>query len=319
MANTKGVINTGSARDDVLDGSVGDDRLFGGAGNDVLDGGAGHDYLSSGAGNDTLYSSAGNDALVGGAGVDTLSLSGKREDYEITQMVGSELYIIKDTRDGSPDGTDTVTGIENFRFKDGIVPLENIMNNPKSDTSSEEVIDVGTTTGGLDGVSGDDPIQTVAGGSETEMITEVGENEDDPNNQATNENSLIDTIGVDNAENLIGNLENFEQSFKEQQNSGDDIASQSTTLTNNTSEATVEPSEDGLANVTTDSDGSMGVVDGAPEGVLPTPSDAIDTKNLPVEEGNGSSSEVINQEIGITTPNFNNTPNVDLSDMTSLN
>ncbi len=125
--------NTG---DNYLDGGEGNDTIFGGSGNDTLIGGAGNDSLSGendddtlqggsgsdklygGAGNDTLEGGAGNDYIDGGSGTDTAIYSGNRSDYTVTENANGT-YTVVDNRSGSPDGTDTVVGVENFRFADG--------------------------------------------------------------------------------------------------------------------------------------------------------------------------------------------------------
>ncbi|MCR9282072.1 MAG: cadherin domain-containing protein [Rhodobacteraceae bacterium] len=127
--------NTG---DNYLDGGEGNDTIFGGSGNDTLIGGAGNDSLSGendddtlqggsgsdklygGAGNDTLEGGAGNDYIDGGSGTDTAIYSGNRSDYTVTENANGT-YTVVDNRSGSPDGTDTVVGVENFRFADGDV------------------------------------------------------------------------------------------------------------------------------------------------------------------------------------------------------
>jgi glucose/arabinose dehydrogenase len=90
---------------DSLSGNGGDDILFAGSGNDMLNGGAGNDNLNGNAGNDTaLY-------------------SGNLADYQITRHAGSAgtVYTVKDMRFGSPDGTDTLVGVEILKFADTTV------------------------------------------------------------------------------------------------------------------------------------------------------------------------------------------------------
>ena len=94
-------------------GSAFADTLTGGAGNDSIDGGAGDDVLTGGGGNDTL---------TGGAGTDTAVYSGNASDYAVT-TIGVDLYQVADLRAGSPDGTDTLSGIEKLQFADGTFDL----------------------------------------------------------------------------------------------------------------------------------------------------------------------------------------------------
>ncbi len=90
---------------EVIDGTEDADLLAGGNGSDCLFGGNGHDSLNGGAG---------ADSLSGGAGVDTAIFSGARSDYAMAKSGGG--YVITDLRSGSPDGVDTLTGVERIRF-----------------------------------------------------------------------------------------------------------------------------------------------------------------------------------------------------------
>jgi hypothetical protein len=71
--------------------------------------------------NDTLLGTHGNDTFDGGAGIDTLMLTGNQVDYTIVWNAATLAYTVTDNRGGSPDGTDTVRGVENFHFADGTV------------------------------------------------------------------------------------------------------------------------------------------------------------------------------------------------------
>ncbi len=95
-------------QNDTLRGFAGDDMMFGGSGNDLLDGGAD---------NDTLIGGPGNDTIDGGAGTDTAIYSGRHSDYLITRVSAGAIQM-SDTRAGSPDGSDTVSNIQNFLFAD---------------------------------------------------------------------------------------------------------------------------------------------------------------------------------------------------------
>ena len=95
------------------------DILVGGALNDVIHGGNGSDYIDGGAGNDQLIGGAGNDIIVGGSGNDTAFFSGNQANYLITFNAGTHAFTVTDQRSGSPDGTDTIRGVENFQFADG--------------------------------------------------------------------------------------------------------------------------------------------------------------------------------------------------------
>jgi glucose/arabinose dehydrogenase len=93
---------------DTLRGFAGDDMMFGGSGNDLLDGGAD---------NDTLIGGPGNDTIDGGAGTDIAVYTGLYSNYLITRLSAGAIQI-SDTRAGSPDGSDTVSNVQNFQFAD---------------------------------------------------------------------------------------------------------------------------------------------------------------------------------------------------------
>ncbi|ABD06346.1 VCBS [Rhodopseudomonas palustris HaA2] len=108
----------GSTGADTIHGLDGDDLIRAGNGNDTVFGDAGDDILDGGTGFDVLTGGAGNDALLGGSnlgGLDIAAYSGKWSDYTITVNAAGN-YTVVDRRAGSPDGTDTVSGVEAFRF-----------------------------------------------------------------------------------------------------------------------------------------------------------------------------------------------------------
>ena len=102
-------------------------NVIGGAGNDIIVGSPNNDTINGGAGNDTLTGGGGNDTIDGGAGSsDTAVYSGARSDYTVTFDDATLTYTIIDKRAGSPDGTDTVTNVENYQFSNGT--FTNIVN-----------------------------------------------------------------------------------------------------------------------------------------------------------------------------------------------
>jgi Ca2+-binding RTX toxin-like protein len=117
-----GVTLTGT--DPIIKGSFsfgGNDTLTGTAGNDTISGLGGNDILNGQGGDDTLNGGGGNDTINGGTGNDTAVFTGTQASYTITYNSATQTYTVTDTRAGSPDGIDTITGVENFRFSDGTV------------------------------------------------------------------------------------------------------------------------------------------------------------------------------------------------------
>ncbi len=130
-----------------------------------VNGDLGSDVLTTGSGNDILTGGAGADDLDGGLGVDIAVFSGSRSDYAITQT--SDGYIVEDLRTGSPDGIDTVTNIETFRFIDGDFEASDFNDTPVGpiddlDSAGETVVEnaggdtlVGITPEAIDPDAGD--------------------------------------------------------------------------------------------------------------------------------------------------------------------
>jgi Ca2+-binding RTX toxin-like protein len=161
-------LGEGTSGDDVLVGGDGDDCMVGNAGNDELRGIDGNDTLygdstdssSTVTGNDTLNGGDGNDSMLGGPGDDTIDggavsdtavYSGAWVDYNIS---GTGPFTITDTRGGSPDGTDTVSNVENFQFSNGTFTAADIPNDAPTDialssTSVDENAANGTIVGSL--------------------------------------------------------------------------------------------------------------------------------------------------------------------------
>ncbi|MCK1393566.1 matrixin family metalloprotease, partial [Bradyrhizobium sp. 1] len=94
------------------------DNAAGGSGNDTILGNAIANVLNGGSGNDTITGGGGNDTIIGGAGTDTAVYSGSRSNYGITYNSSTQTFTFVDLRSGSSDGTDTITGVENFQFAD---------------------------------------------------------------------------------------------------------------------------------------------------------------------------------------------------------
>ena len=101
--------NTGAAAGDTYN-SI--ENLAGTFGNDILTGNAADNLILGFDGNDTLTGGAGNDTLDGGAGFDRAVFSGNRSAYTLTALVGGGGIV------AGPDGTDTLSNIEQLVFSD---------------------------------------------------------------------------------------------------------------------------------------------------------------------------------------------------------
>ncbi|MEK6735747.1 MAG: calcium-binding protein [Pseudomonadota bacterium] len=100
--------NIGTVQSNVISGTDGPDDLIGTAEDDMI--------LAAG-GQDTLIGEAGNDVLNGGLGADTAIYSGSRASYSVSGTA-SGLSV------SGPDGNDTLSGIERFRFADKNIAID---------------------------------------------------------------------------------------------------------------------------------------------------------------------------------------------------
>lgn len=134
---------------------TGVDRIEGRDRDDSITGSASDDNILGGAGDDTLAGSEGDDSLDGGAGTDTARFSGNLSDYTVTEDAGA--VTIVDNRDGSPDGTDTLTNVENFEFADGTYSLGDIVNLAPTDIAltANENLSITEVVGGDAVVTGE--------------------------------------------------------------------------------------------------------------------------------------------------------------------
>ncbi|MGY2937427.1 Ca2+-binding RTX toxin-like protein [Bradyrhizobium sp. GM6.1] len=103
------------------------DNATGGSGNDTIVGNAAGNILNGGVGNDTLTGGGGNDTIIGGLGSDIAVYSGAEADYAISYNASTQKFTLIDQRAGSPDGTDDVIGVENFRFAGGTIVSSTLM------------------------------------------------------------------------------------------------------------------------------------------------------------------------------------------------
>ena len=116
----------GDAGGQTMSGTVFDDYFTdqykyvpGSGDDDIVYGGAGNDTFEMTAGNDTVVGGAGIDTIKGGAGIDTATYSGNAADYTVT--VSGTSITVTDNRGSSPDGTDTVSTVEELKFADDTV------------------------------------------------------------------------------------------------------------------------------------------------------------------------------------------------------
>jgi Ca2+-binding RTX toxin-like protein len=110
-------------------GGAAADTITGSDAANVLRGNGGVDTLQGGAGGDTLVGGAGNDSLGGGIDSDTAVYSGALADYRIVHNADGS-WTITDLRAGSPDGSDTLTGIELLQFADTTYSLTGATSSP---------------------------------------------------------------------------------------------------------------------------------------------------------------------------------------------
>ncbi|QDP21116.1 M10 family metallopeptidase C-terminal domain-containing protein [Bradyrhizobium cosmicum] len=108
------------------------DNAMGGSGNDTILGNAIANVLNGGSGNDTITGGGGNDTIAGGSGTDIAVYSGNKASYAVSYNSATQTFTIVDQRTGSPDGADTVSGVESFQFADGVVSSNFLANPPVS-------------------------------------------------------------------------------------------------------------------------------------------------------------------------------------------
>ena len=88
-------------------------------------------------GDDSLIGGAGDDTIVGGGGDDTVGFQADRSAATVTELGNGQVQIASD------DGTDVISGVENFAFNDGTVDLATLLGNV-SDSGSTTITYVGT-------------------------------------------------------------------------------------------------------------------------------------------------------------------------------
>lgn len=91
-----------------------------------IDAGAGADRVTGSSGADVFRAGAGDDVFDGGLGEDLLVLTGRRADYQVATLAQSLEIADRNTADGD-EGTDTIVGVERFRFSDGEFTLDELL------------------------------------------------------------------------------------------------------------------------------------------------------------------------------------------------
>jgi Ca2+-binding RTX toxin-like protein len=134
----------------VIRGGIGNDALVTGDGIDVMEGNDGNDTLTSGNGDDKFTGGAGDDELNGGDGIDTAFYSGAWSDYTVTFDLDGKPTQVVDNRPGSPEGTDTLTGIEMADFALNSVPTGSVI--ITGTPTEDQVLTASNTLADADGV-----------------------------------------------------------------------------------------------------------------------------------------------------------------------
>ena len=178
-----------------LTGSGFADTLTGNTGANVIDGGAGDDIIAAGTGNDTITGGAGNDAIDGGGGTDVAVFSGNRADYVITgARTGTRTSLIITGRSG---GTDTLTGVEQLQFADGLVAAPTILTTGNDTYNGTANADLAMGLAGNDTMNGAAGSDALDGGDGNDTLN--GDAGDDQLTGAAGSDTLNGGAGVDTA------------------------------------------------------------------------------------------------------------------------
>ena len=110
-------------------------------------GGYGNDSLTGGSAADVIEGGAGNDVIDGAGGIDRAVFSGSYGNYTIGGA-DTATVTVTDNRPGSPDGTDTLTNIEELAFADKVMKLGvAVVTTKEVDTDGNQKVDTAYTTG----------------------------------------------------------------------------------------------------------------------------------------------------------------------------
>jgi Ca2+-binding RTX toxin-like protein len=98
--------------------------IIGTSGNDNLKGTSGNDSITAGAGNDLITATLGTDTIDGGAGTDTILFSGIYSTYTLSTSSNGTIDV-----SSASLGSDTISNVERFQFKDIWYASDTIANN----------------------------------------------------------------------------------------------------------------------------------------------------------------------------------------------
>ena len=116
------------------------DVIRAGSGSNKIVGSQQDDNIDAGNGNDVISGNQGSDTIDGGSGNDTVVFAGNRLDYYVSQNEDGH-YVIEDIRESSPDGTDTISNVENFRFSDGLIHNDALLDTNPEPPVLDNIID----------------------------------------------------------------------------------------------------------------------------------------------------------------------------------
>ncbi|WP_170133931.1 cadherin domain-containing protein [Palleronia aestuarii] len=121
-------------------------------------GGDGDDVISTHeTGGGSIAGGRGNDTIEDGTGHETAVYDGAGADYAVEEAE-DETVIVRDLREGAPEGTDTLSGIKTLRFSDTEISMEEALNRPPGEiafaAAAVEENAIGAVLGQL---SADDP------------------------------------------------------------------------------------------------------------------------------------------------------------------
>lgn len=157
-----GVLLRGTEGSDFLTGGEGFDMIEGLGGDDLLEGLGADDVLDGGDGNDLLRGGQGNDRIDGGAGErDAAVYSRYFAEYAISYDASTQQWTI--VHQSSGDGTDMVTGVEEFHFMDGIRWVDQLLGRNLVGTAGDDLLQGGGGDDSLDGLAGNDTLHGEAG------------------------------------------------------------------------------------------------------------------------------------------------------------